>query len=229
MKVETILTRGGGDGILFAEDFDFPEAGEDGAPDPAEVPCPIPAYDHEDLATARVQGFEAGRIAARHEIEAEDEARLRHAIAKLGVQLDAATDAARNAADDTADAIARLLLSTLGAVLPTLCAAHGDAEAAMVARAVLPALTAEPAITIRAHPSTVPALEREILRIDPDLMARVRLLPVETMLPGDVPIAWQDGAAVRDTTALWNEIVAVLVVNELIQPNLSPGASRHVE
>ena len=224
MNVDTILTRGGGGGILFAEDFEF----EDAAPEPVAA-VPVPAYGDEDIAVARLQGFEAGRIAARREIEAEGEVRLRHAMVKLGVQLDAATEAARNAAEDTADAIARLLLSTLGAVLPALCAAHGEAEAVMVARAVLPALTAEPAITVRAHPRTLPALEREITRIDPDLMPRVRRLPVEAMLPGDVRIAWQDGAAVRDTTALWNDIVAVLIDNELIQPNPSPGASRHGE
>ena len=84
-------------------------------------------------------------------------------------------------------------------------------------------------ITIRAHPRTVPALEREIARIDPDLPARVRLAAAEAMLPGDIRIAWQDGVAARDTTALWNEIVAVLASNELMPPNPSPGAHRHGE
>lgn len=225
MKVDTILTRRGGDGILFAEDFDC----QDASPSPAVVAPPIPIYGQADVMAARAQGFEAGRIAARHDIEAEDEARLQHAIAQLAVQLDAATEVARNAAGDTADAIAGLLLSTLGAVLPTLCAAHGDAEAVVVARAMLPALTTEPAITIRAHPATLAALDHEILRIDADLMARIRFLPTETMLRGDVRIAWQDGCAMRDTTALWNEIVGVLVANGLIQPNPLPGASRHGE
>ncbi len=219
MNHGTILTRGGGGTILFAEDFDFQDTGGDEAPVAASSPAPV--HDAEDLAMARIEGFEAGLLAARHEITAEDEARLRHAVGNIAARLDEATEAAQRTAADAADAIALLLLSTLGAVLPTLCAAHGDAEAASVARAVLPALSAEPVITIRAHPQTVPALEREIVRIDPDLPARIRLMVTETMLPGDIRIAWQDGVAARDTSALWNEIVAVLISNELMPSNPS--------
>lgn len=225
--METILTRPRADGILFAEDFDI-----DGF-DPEVLSAtnpPVPvvqSYCGEDIEAARAEGWEAGRIAASEKLQAEDTAWVRQAISKLAVELNAASAAARAVADETAGAIARLLMSTLGAVLPTLCAAHGEAEAIAVARAVLPGLSAEPIITIRANPHTAPALSREIERIDPDLPARIRLLPTDALLPGDIRIAWQDGAAVRDTTELWNEIVTVLIGNELIQKNQAPGELIH--
>jgi flagellar biosynthesis/type III secretory pathway protein FliH len=226
LKMDTVLSRPRADGILFAEDFDVDGFGA--AVAEATTPASAaPGYGAEDIEAARVHGWEAGRIAARHELEAADEARVRQAIARLAVELDAASAAAVAVADKTATAIARLLMSTLGAVLPTLCAAHGEAEAIAVARAILPGLAGEPVITIRANPHTAPALGREIARLDPDLPARVRLLPTDALLPGDVRIAWQDGTAARDTTELWNEIVAVLTGDGLIHPNQAAGVSRH--
>jgi hypothetical protein len=55
-----------------------------------------------------------------------------------------------------------------------------------------------------------PALMRELDRLDPDLVERVRLVPVEAIAAGDIRVTWRDGAAVRDTAELWQQVHEVL-------------------
>ena len=83
-------------------------------------------------------------------------------------------NAAAARAEQTAEAIAGLLLDSLAATFPALCACYCDAEVCAVVRAVLPALTRERAITVRANPVTAAAVAGEFARLDPDLAAHVR-------------------------------------------------------
>jgi hypothetical protein len=101
-------------------------------------------------------------------------------------------------------------MESLAAVFPTLCSRYGDAEVRAVARTVLPALTQEPAITVRAHPCTAKIVGQEAKRLDPELAAHVHVVESDAMTPGDVKIAWHNGTAVRDAAALWGQVAAVL-------------------
>jgi hypothetical protein len=58
---------------------------------------------------------------------------------------------------------------------------------------------------------------REIGRLDPDLAERVRVVECDAMTPGDVKIAWRNGAAVRDAAALWEQVAAVLAPAGLLR------------
>ena len=86
-----------------------------------------------------------------------------------------------------------------------------------IVRIVLPALSQEPAVTIRAHPRTAGAVTREIARLDPDLAVHVETVECEAMSPGDVRIAWRSGAATRDAAALWQQVAAVLAPAGLLR------------
>ena len=217
------LTLGGltGNGVLFAEDFDLPE------PEPtAAAPEMIaPVVDLAQLAAAKAAAFDEGFAMGRAAALAEDAAGVRQAVDALAAELGAARDAARLIGEQAAEEIARLLLAALGAVMPVLCASHGEAEATAVARAVLPALTGEPEIAIRTNPHTATALLAEIARIDPDLVARVRMTPTDALAPGDLRIAWRDGLAVRDGAALWREVAAILVPQGLLGNDLAMDQS----
>jgi flagellar biosynthesis/type III secretory pathway protein FliH len=94
---------------------------------------------------------------------------------------------------------------------------YGDAEVRAIVRAVLPELTQEPAITVRANPRTARALTQEIARLDPDLAAHVQVVDCEAMSPGDVRIAWHNGTATRDAAALWQQVAAVLAPAGLLR------------
>jgi hypothetical protein len=217
-------------GVLFIEDFDLPPrvplmSGNDPT-DPEPI---VPVFDAAELEAARAASWDEGHAAGRAAQAGEDAAGLRRAVAALSAEFDAARDSAALIAEHSAEEIARLLLASLASVFPTLCASHGAAEAAAVARAVLPALSEEPEIGLRANPHTAPALLAEIAGIDPDLAQRVRLTPTDALAPGDVRIVWRDGMAVRDAAALWREVAAVLIPVGLLNQQDATGDGNDVE
>jgi flagellar biosynthesis/type III secretory pathway protein FliH len=197
-------------GALFEEDFDLPEI----APEPEVIE---PAFSAAELASAREAAARKGHAAGLEEAAASDAAATRRAIESVASQLADARDTAGALAEQSADAIARLLLDSLAAAFPVLCARYGEAEVQAIVRAVLPALTQEQVITVRANPRTAPSLVREIGRLDPDLASRVQIAECDAMPPGDVRVAWRNGAAARDAAALWEQVAAILAPAGLLR------------
>jgi hypothetical protein len=60
-------------------------------------------------------------------------------------------------------------------------------------------------------------LEQELASLDPDLRNRILLMPTDAVPPADARIVWEDGAAVRDTAALWRSVVQALAPLGLIE------------
>jgi flagellar biosynthesis/type III secretory pathway protein FliH len=201
-------------GALFDEDFDRPAA----APEPAAIE---PVYSAADLAAARVAARQEGHAGGLAEAAADEAAATRHAIESVAAQVADAAGAAAAMAERSADAIARLLLDSLAAAFPVLCACYGEAEVQAIVRSVLPALTQEQSVTVRANPLTARPLFREIARLDPDFAARVQIDECDAMTPGDVKIAWRNGAAIRDATALWEQVAAILAPAGLLRTDVA--------
>jgi flagellar biosynthesis/type III secretory pathway protein FliH len=190
-------------GNLFAEDFDLPQGAS--APESVE-----PVFSAEELAVARESAWREGHDAGLLEATTSDTASIRQTIAQIGAHLRTESEAAALRAEQQAESIGQLLLSSLAATFPALSEHYGEAEARAVVRTVLPALTQEPTITIRTHPDTAAAIICEIGQLDPELSGRVEIVPAETMIPGDVRVAWRNGSAVRSVNALWQQVVDVL-------------------
>ena len=197
-------------GELFAEDFDRPGA----APRPEAVE---PVFSAAELAVARETAWREGRDAGLLEAASGDAAATRLAVMALAERFAAECGAAAAQAEASAEAIARLLLDCLAANFPALCARYGDGEVRAIVRAVLPVLTQEPTIAVRAHPRTTKAVTQAIAGLDPDLAARVQAVECDAMSPGDIRIAWHNGAATRDAAALWQQVAAVLVPAGLLR------------
>jgi flagellar assembly protein FliH len=189
--------------MLFADDFDLP-------PEPAEPEVIVPVFSATELAQAREAGKHDGRAIGLAEAAASNAAATRQAIEAIASELATTRDAAAREATEAAEGIARLLLDSLSAVLPTLCAQHGEAEVQALVRAVLPALSQEPEVTVRVTPPSADAVSHEIAKFDPDLAARVHVVPCETLPIGDVRITWRNGTATRDAAALWQQVAAIL-------------------
>ena len=192
-------------GVLFAEDFDLPPP----APPPAPEP-PRPVFTAEDLAAARAAGRAEGRDAGLVEASAQYDLALQTASRSLAAQLAMLRADARAAAERAARAVAQLLLDTIAALFPTLCARHGVAEADAVLRALLPGLGGEPALSLRANPRLLAGLRAELTRIDPELAARTTFVPSELAVPGDIALSWQHGGATRDAASLWDAVAEAL-------------------
>jgi flagellar biosynthesis/type III secretory pathway protein FliH len=200
-------------GALFAEDFDRPEA----ASEPEAVE---PVFSAAELANARDTASREGNAAGRDAAVASDAAATRVAIEALAAQFADARETAAGLAEQSADAIARLLLDSLAAAFPVLCASYGEAEVQAIVRSVLPALNQEQAVTVRTNPLTARSLLREIGRLEPDFASRVQIVECDAMTPGDVKIAWRNGAVVRDATALWEQVAAILAPAGLLRTDV---------
>ena len=207
--------------MLFAEDFDD-ITGVTVIEAPSEPEIIAPTFTAADFERAREQAFADGRAAAHEAAEAAHRENMRAGVAAIAAALDAAALEQAALAAREAEELARLLLDTLMTMLPTLCARHGETEVRGVARAVLPALLREKAISVRVAPHLAPAVGEEIERIDSELAARVRIVPSDGMGASDVRIGWTDGAAVRDAGAVWNEIAGVLSQAGLLMREPAP-------
>ena len=198
-------------GILFAEDFDAPA--QQAAP-----PRQRPIFTAAELDATRETAFAEGRDSGLAEAAAQHEVALDAAAAALAGRLALLREDSRAAAERAAAAVARLLLDTLAALFPTLCARHGPAEAEAVLRALLPGLGGEAALSLRANPRDLPALQAALARAAPALAARASFVPSEIAAPGDIALAWNHGEATRDARALWDAVAAALAPAELALP-----------
>jgi flagellar assembly protein FliH len=195
---------------MFAEDFDR----ADGS---AEIEAVAPSYSAADLATAREAGWRDGREAGLAEAAERHAAATRQAVADLSERFAAEASAAAARAEANAEAIARLLLDSLAATFPALCARYGDDEVRAIVRTMLPNLSQQQVITVRMHPRTARAVGQEIARFEPELAEHVELAECDEMPPGDVRIAWAGGSATRDAAALWQQVAAVLAPAGLLR------------
>src|SRR4051794_22252339 len=112
---------------LFAEDFDAREV----PPDPEVIE---PSFSASELAGARDAAWREGHLAGLHETAASEAVATRQALEAIASQIKDGHDAAIALAEQTFEAIARLLLASLAAMFPALCARYGDAEVGAIIR-----------------------------------------------------------------------------------------------
>jgi flagellar assembly protein FliH len=194
--------------LLFAEDFDLPEV--EAVTEIIEPEVIEPTFSLDELTKARETAWHDGHSAGLQQAAADSVAAVHETVAAIAAQLIEEREDAALRAEMSAQAIASVLLDSFAATFPALCAEYGDAEVRSVVRVMLPALMQEPAIKIRAHPRTAEAVAEEVARLDPDLVARVQTLAVESMAPGDVRVSWRNGSATRDAAALWQQVLQAL-------------------
>jgi flagellar assembly protein FliH len=210
-------------GVLYAEDFDedgiTAAAGSEAAPEPEVIES---VFTAAELDAARLEGRDIGR----REAEGSLAAARNQMVGLLAASIADARDEQRVMAQEAADAAARCILSALSACLPALCDRHGAAELQAMVRAVLPALVDEPRITVRINPQMLAPIQAEIAALDIEIAERVRLLPSDSIAPGDVRITWAEGSAIRDTararTAVEDALAALgLYERETLQQEMA--------
>lgn len=172
----------------------------------------------EGVALGRAEGRETGRAEAAREAQAEILRRGLHGAAAAAEALEQLLE--RRAEDRRLlDADLRAaLVAALQAVFPQLLAhAAGGEVAALLAEALTE--RAADTITLRAHPATLAAAEKDGL---PGLEApaRLRLLPDPAMPEGQAEAGWKDGGLLYDPAVLMERVLAVLGA---AAPGLSAG------
>ena len=200
---------------LFAHDFDDPAANgiivldeldaAEGGPREA-----APAITQDQLDQARAEAHALGLAAGRAEAETAQAVERHTLLAALLHQLRDADSRIRHAVDEAGAGMARLVLASLAAGFPSLCARHGAAELARFTREVTDLLAGEPRIVIRVHPAMLAALDECLATLEPERREAIVVEPRAALAPGDARIAWCHGLAVRDATALQARLADIL-------------------
>jgi len=189
--------------ILFAEDFDTPlEHSAEEAPELEESQKqvePTPVFSAEEVEAARRLGYEEGKRDGEAEAKVSAAALAAQAISRIAEAMKRADAEAARIAEETADAFVRLLLDSLLAVLPGLCARYADAEIAAMVKAIVPQLRSESRVKISIHPDQKIAVEKELLSLEKEFRQRIFVETDFSIPRGDARIAWQNGSAVRNT------------------------------
>jgi len=187
-------------------------------PDEAVEPAPPPitaAMLEEACAAARADGLQQGRDEAAAARDAERDLMTARLLSGLGM----ADEKLRDAVEATGKRLAGVVLATLDAGFPALCARHGAAEVVRFTRDVVALLGQELRIVIRVHPTLQPALDQVLAGLEPERREAILVEPRDTIPPGDARIAWRHGLATRDIATLRTRLAAVLA-----PLGLGPGA-----
>ena len=196
--MESFLRSGPILGVLYAEDFD-----EADAPRPAAEPEVIePSFTLAELEAARAEGREEGERRAMLDRRANAAQAGADALAALAAAMAEAREEARLLAEAAAEAVSRTALSMLGGALPAFCSRHGDGEVRALVRQLLPMLAREPRAVVRVNPHTLPGVQAELAAADPELAARITLIPTDALPPGDLRASWDEGSLTRDSAAI---------------------------
>lgn len=192
---------GGLDGVIVLDEREPPDAGAETAPPPITA-----AFLEEACAAARAEGVRQGVADATAAHDAERD----NMTASLIAGLTLADQHLRDAVEIAGRRLAGLVLATLDAGFPALCARHGAAEVDRFTRDVIALLGQEPRIVIRIHPTLQHTLDDMLAGLEPERRDAILVEPRDTIPPGDARIAWRHGLAARDIGALRTRLAEVL-------------------
>ena len=183
-----------------------------------------PLFAGAQLAAAREEGFEAGRVAGLADAAASRaSAKAAAEIHGLGIIAAAMGDACKEAAriaDMAADALARTLIAAMNAVMPELIQRSAVQEVSAMLAHILPGLSREPALRIEVSPEIADDIARAVTSLAPELADKVSVVGMDTVKTGDARVRWALGHAKRQPDAVWQSIM------EALSPALSPPEAK---
>lgn len=210
-------------GVLYAEDFDTPEPTVAAAKAPVPQAEPIvvePTFSLADLRRASERAQEEGRALARREAELEASLRKTDALAEIAALLQKTRDDLVGVALQSASATADTVLAMVASLLPAFARSQARNETAALLRLLLPAMSHEPNLTIRVHPSLIDDLRNDLSELLEDGQTSVSWVGSDNVLQGDLNVRWNGGMMTRDMTALCAQ-VAALVMPETVPLDMS--------
>ncbi|MFN9090644.1 MAG: hypothetical protein ACK5V0_03840 [Alphaproteobacteria bacterium] len=160
-------------------------------PPPPPEPDPMEETLRAVAASAREDGFAAGRASMTEETAQ----RAAESLAQIAKSLAVSQQAAAEIATEASKGVARVALAMLDAALPGLAAQQSAALVADFAERLRPALVFLP----EAHLHIAPSLVEDVRALVGDLA--VTLVPDAALAPGDARAVWQGGGAEFDIAA----------------------------
>ncbi len=168
----------------------------------------VPTFSEEDIAAARQQGFNDGKIEGSQEAQDSIENEISQALETIGQKLTEIfkiQDLVNEALSK--DAVA-LSLAVGRKLFPKLNEEHGLGEITSMMESVLGQMIQEPKITIYGNDKYSEHLSEriEIFLSSRGFEGEVNILGDESIDSGDCRIEWSNGEAVRDMSALLDDM-----------------------
>ena len=183
-------------------------------PPPPPEPDPMEETLRAVAASAREDGFAAGRASMTQEAAQ----RAAESLAQIAKNLAASQQASAEIAAEASNGVARVALAMLDAALPGLAAQQSAALVADFAERLRPALAFLP----EAHLHVAPSLIEVVRTLVGDLA--VTLVPDAALAPGDARAIWQGGGAEFDIAARRAAMAEALNAAGLgLEPTLQKG------
>ena len=177
-----------------------------------EPEIPVPSYTEQDLNLAREEGIEKGREEAMNIAKEETEAKLQ---ATLETLLSKISSILENQAVEThklSGSMIRIAVALLEKCFPKLSEGYGIGEIENMLKQVLPDLLEEPMITLKVHADLKEALESRCKEITKTAKFNGQFLieDAEHVGMGDCEIIWNNGAAKRSFSEIWQQVEEIL-------------------
>ncbi len=185
---------------LFVEDFDHVDP----------VPPPDSGRDDAEITGLLAAEYARGMAEGIAQAKAECDAGTALLIERCAAEFRAADESIAAMVESAADQLARVVFEMLGSLVPTICAACGPAEITALTQVLLPRLRSEPRIRVRLNPHDVAVVQAQLDQLPDDLPERIAVASDDAVARGDIRIAWQDGALLRDTSAIWRDMSGAL-------------------
>ena len=183
-------------------------------PPPPPEPDPMEETLRAVAASAREDGFAAGRASMTQEAAQ----RAAESLAQIAKSLAVSQQASAEIAAEASNGVARVALAMLDAALPGLAAQQSAALVADFAERLRPALAFLP----EAHLHVAPSLIEVVRTLVGDLA--VTLVPDAALAPGDARAIWQGGGAEFDIAARRAAMAEALNAAGLgLEPTLQKG------
>ena len=205
----------------------------DGSPSPSDARASVePAYTDEDMRRARAEGIALGRAEAIAEFDVERESERRRqdtlaAVADRLTELLARSAQAAEEASRDAVAVARVVVRKL---LPRSYRELACSEIEGFVESILARIQDEPTVSVRISPTLVaelaPGIEAAMAAGGHE--KRLRVFGDPAVAVGDCRVEWSGCGVVRDQTALWREIDALMAeyVGSVAAPPATPPCPR---
>jgi flagellar assembly protein FliH len=196
--------------------FDLNNFDSNATPEPEEdLPPPPPVYSEEELATAKKESFEEGRITGHQEEQQSRNQYIATQISELNTQILGLFLAEQIREKRFEQEVIHLCRALVGKLFPALTERDGYAEIEQVIANVVSKqpkaiiiieLPTDDVDAIKTHLSTMKDIETD----------RLTIIGNEDLSKGNCRMKWQDGGATRDHQALSAAIFAEL--DEVLAP-----------
>ena len=127
------------------------------------------------------------------------------------------------------DVAARLVFTTLAALLPSLALRHAPQEIAHLLHDIIADLTPDRALTLAVSPALLDPMRSALADLPREQARRVVLQGEDGLQPGDARLGWEGGTAVRQTRPVLDAVNDILRTLDLLAPpapSLRPTVTR---